>query len=85
MIFGEKTIQLKGRNCECSICKETLAKRKKVLRKTWLRFGFFFKLALTASLWYLWYLTAIEISKIKPLKTFDPYQILGVEPGTEMA
>ena len=33
--------------------------------------------------WYLWYLTADQISKIKPLKSFDPFQILGVDPGAE--
>lgn len=37
------------------------------------------------SLWFLWYLTADQISKIKPLKSFDPYQILGVEVGAEQA
>lgn len=54
-------------------------------RKTWLRFGFFFKIAMVASLWYLWYLTAVEISKIKPLKSFDPFQILGVEADADAA
>ena len=52
-------------------------------RKSWLRFGFLFKLGLLAFFWYVWYLTADQISRIKPLKSFDPYQILGVEPGAE--
>jgi len=36
-----------------------------------------------AFFWYLWYLTAEEISNIKPLKSFDPYQILGLESGAD--
>jgi translocation protein SEC63 len=39
--------------------------------------------AVVASLWFVWYLTADQISQIKPLKSFDPYQILGVDPGAE--
>jgi translocation protein SEC63 len=31
----------------------------------------------------VWYLCADQISKIKPLKSFDPFQILGVEPGAD--
>jgi translocation protein SEC63 len=67
------------------VCKERLSNRKKYFRFSWIRFGFFFKVLLVAFLWYLWYLTANEISNIKPLKSFDPYQILGVEPGADAA
>lgn len=38
-----------------------------------------------AVLCILWGLTADQISKIEPLKSFDPYQILGVEVGAEPA
>lgn len=34
-------------------------------------------------LWYVWYLTADQVSRIKPLKSFDPFQILGVEPDSD--
>jgi translocation protein SEC63 len=47
--------------------------------------GFFFKVFIALFFWFLWYLTADQISKIKPLKSFDPFQILGVEPGAEQA
>jgi translocation protein SEC63 len=40
---------------------------------------------LGAALWYVWYLTAVEISNIKPLKSFDPFQILGVEVDADQA
>ena len=85
MVFGESTLSLVGRNCECSICKQKLDKRKKIHRKSWIRFGFFFKVAICGSLWFVWYLTANEVSQIKPMKSFDPFQILGVEPGADMA
>lgn len=56
-----------------------------MFRKSWIRTGFFFKILLAAAIWYLWYLTTVQISKIKPLKSFDPFAILGVEPGSEPA
>ena len=60
-----------------------IAQKKKVYKKTWIRFGFFFKIAIVAGLWYVWYLTADQIGRIKPLKSFDPFQILGVDPGAD--
>lgn len=59
--------------------------RKNAYKHTWIKTSFFFKLFLALSLWFLWYLTATQISKIEPLKSFDPYQILGVEVGTDTA
>lgn len=53
--------------------------------KTWMRPGFYFKIAVTLAIWFVWYLTADQISKIEPLKSFDPFQILGVEAGAEMS
>lgn len=50
-----------------------------------MRPGFYMKIAMCLLLWGLWYLTADQISKIKPLKSFDPYQILGVEVGSDTA
>ncbi len=47
--------------------------------------SFFFKLAIAIFFWSLWYLTADQVSRIKPMKSFDPYQILGVDPGAEQA
>ena len=59
--------------------------RKDAYKRTWLRPSFYFKVFLAVVLWSLWYLTADQISKIEPLKSFDPYQILGVEVGAEPA
>ena len=50
-----------------------------------MKFDFVIKLVVLLLFWYLWYLTADQIGKIKPLKSFDPYQILGVEPGAELS
>jgi len=49
-----------------------------------MRPGFYIKCGLVLCFWFVWYLTADQISKIKPLKSFDPFQILGIEPGSEM-
>lgn len=73
IVFGEKKFDYNNKNCQCNHCKEVLARRLKIYRKTWLRPGFFFKVAIAALFWFLWYLTADQISKIKPLKSFDPY------------
>ena len=48
-----------------------------------MRKGFYVKVVLVLFFWGVWALTADQISKIKPLKSFDPFQILGVEPGSE--
>lgn len=49
-----------------------------------MRKSFYLKVVLVVFFWFVWALTADQISKIKPLKSFDPYQILGVDPGAEM-
>jgi translocation protein SEC63 len=85
MIVGEKQIDLKGVNPESDRFKEIYAKRSKVYKKTWMRPGFYFKIVCCLLIWGLWYMTADQISKIKPLKSFDPYQILGVEVGSDTA
>jgi len=38
-----------------------------------MRPGFYFKVFLAVLLWFVWYLTAVQISKIEPLKSFDPF------------
>jgi len=73
MCKGEIKIELEGTNCQCSICKENFKKRKEVNKKTWVRGGFFFKVLIGVCLWYVWYLTAEQISNIEPLKSFDPF------------
>ncbi len=85
MIFGENKIELKGINPGNDRFKEIYAKRQKVYKKTWMRPGFYFKIVVAISIWFVWYLTAEQISKIEPLKSFDPYQILGVEVGSDTA
>ena len=42
-------------------------------------------MAICLGLWYLWALTAREISTLEPLKSFDPFQILGVDPEADAA
>ncbi len=59
MITGETTIEVKGKNCDCTKCKETIKRRQKIYRKSWIRGGFFFKIAVGAALWYVWYLIAL--------------------------
>ena len=61
-----------------------ISTRQKVHSKTWMRPGFYIKVGLVLFFWFVWYLTADQISKIEPLKSFDPYQILGVEPAAEL-
>lgn len=85
MLFGENKIELKGVNPDCERFKQIYTKRAKFYKKTWMRPSFFLKVAVLLFLWFLWYLTADQISKIKPLKSFDPYQILGVDVGADTA
>ena len=84
MLTGEKKIVEHGtKNCDCKRCVEVLKAREKVHKKTWMRPGFYFKIAFCLALWGVWYLTADQISMVKPLRSFDPYQILGVDPGAD--
>ena len=83
MIFGERSLELSGQNCKCNRCQELISRRKAVHRKTWIRAGFFFKLATVAFFWYIWFLTQDQISKFKPLKSFDPYEILGISKDAD--
>lgn len=85
MIFGEKKFDVVGLNCECQKCKTTLKTRQAAYKNTWIKPSFFFKVFVLVVLCILWGLTADQISKIEPLKSFDPYQILGVEVGAEPA
>lgn len=84
MLFGEQDLALGGQNCECTECKKKRSSRVSKARRTWFRPGFFLKIGICGGLWYLFYLTSIEISKIEPIKTFDPYSILELEVGAEM-
>ena len=83
MLFGEKKFETTNKNCDCTRCKDLINKREKVHAKTWMRPGFYFKIVIIIALWFVFYLTADQISKIEPMKSFDPFQILGVEPGAE--
>ena len=86
VLFGEKKIlETTNKNCDCSRCQEVIKKREQVHKKTWMRPGFYFKIAFTVCLWGVWALTADQISKIEPLKSFDPFQILGIEAGADTA
>lgn len=84
MVVGEQKLDLSNKNCECGRCLELIRKKERVYAKTWRRPGFYAKVGLCLALWGVWYLTAVQISKIEPLKSFDPFQILGVEPGADM-
>jgi preprotein translocase subunit Sec63 len=83
MIFGEKSLDLNGQNCKCTRCQGLLKKRQAAYRISWLRSGFFLKVAAAMFFWYIWYVTQDQISKFKPLKSFDPYEILGVPDQAE--
>mmetsp|Transcript_9059 Transcript_9059/g.6804 ORF Transcript_9059/g.6804 Transcript_9059/m.6804 type:complete len:115 (+) Transcript_9059:135-479(+) len=85
MCKGEVRVELEGIGCACSICKEKVKKRKQVYKKTWMRLGFFVKIIIGIGMWYLWVMTANKISELEPLKSFDPFQILGVEPDADTA
>jgi len=42
-------------------------------------------LLIIAALWYLWYILFCHVSAIEPIKGFDPYELLGLEPGVSVA
>jgi translocation protein SEC63 len=84
VIKGENKLDLSNKNCECASCQDLIRKRQAVLAKSWKRPGFFFKVTITVVLWVVFLLLADHLSKIEPLKSFDPFQILGVEADADM-
>lgn len=84
MITGEKQLDLSSKNCECARCQETIKQRQKVLSKTWMRPGFYFKVGITVALWVVFFVVANHVSQIEPLRSFDPFQILGVETSADI-
>ena len=84
MITGEKKLDLSNKNCDCQRCKTLISQRQAVLAKSWMRPGFYFKIGFTVFLWVVFLLLADHISKIEPIKSFDPFQILGVESDADI-
>jgi hypothetical protein len=58
MIWGEKNIEISGKNCQCKKCQAIFNERSAFYRRTWMRPGFYMKIAFVAALWVLWYLVA---------------------------
>jgi len=46
--------------------------------------GFFMKVLFAALLWFTYYETYKKVAEIKPIKTFDPFEILEVEAGADV-
>ena len=74
------------KNCQCESCLQRLSKRKAANRFDWFDGWFVGKLALVLILWAIW-LTALwaiwlhcvnVVNDIEPIKTYNPYEILGV-------
>ena len=78
MCFGEIDLGLNGQNCECTSCVKKQGQRVSKARLSWLRLGFLFKMLFAALLWYTFFLTYEKVAEIKPIKSFDPYEILEV-------
>ena len=71
-------MHLHGVNCDCDHCYKRRSQRVSKARRTWFRFGFLFKVLFGALLWYVYFLTYEKVADIKPIKTFDPFEILEV-------
>lgn len=60
-----------------------LSKNVYSTRKSKVRLGFLFKLLIAAGLWYVFFLTYEKVAEIKPIKTFDPFEILEVSADVD--
>jgi translocation protein SEC63 len=79
ILYGDVQINYSLRNCECQICKERMVKRAKVYQFTYIKTGFFVKLAFLAVCWYAAYQCFEVVSNLEPLKNFVPHELLGVD------
>lgn len=84
MLTGEKKLDLSSRNCECARCQALIKKRQAVLAKSWMRPGFYTKIGITVFIWAIYIMTVIHVTSIEPLKSFDPFQILGIDSGADI-
>jgi translocation protein SEC63 len=71
-------LHLHGVNCDCENCYKRRGQRVSKARRTWFRLGFLFKVLFGALLWYVYFQTYEKVADIKPIKTFDPFEILEV-------
>jgi translocation protein SEC63 len=62
-----------------------MKKRANLYRFTWVNTWFLVKFAILAVMWYGAYLCFDVVKEIKPLKTFIPHEILGVEADATVA
>jgi len=85
VLYGEYAINYSIRNCKCSICQTKISDRAKKYRYSWFSMSFLVKLAGIALLWYTWWQCYEVVKDIKPLKTFVPHELLGVEADATKA
>ena len=55
-------------------------KKKQARSKVYGR-AFYFRLVVAVFFWYLWYLNANLVNSMEALKSFDPFEIVGVDVG----
>ena len=84
MLKGESKLDLQSRNCECNRCKDLIAQKQAVLKKSWMRPGFYAKIIFTLLLWVVYIAAVVHVSQIEPLKSFDPFQILGIDSDADL-
>jgi translocation protein SEC63 len=76
-------LHLHSVNCECDTCYKRRRKRVSKARRSFFRLGFLFKILFGALLWYVYFLTYEKVADIKPIKSFDPFEILDVTPDVD--
>jgi preprotein translocase subunit Sec63 len=85
VLFGDTSINHKLKNCKCHHCESRMDNRTKKYRFAWLNVSFLIKLFFIATMWFMTYKCFDIVKDIKPLKTFIPNEILGVEPEASVA
>jgi preprotein translocase subunit Sec63 len=80
LFSGEFVIKEKSiKNCQCSICKERMEKRKKIYRFAELNKSYLIKIIILSFFWYLTWTCYEKIKNVEMLKGFVPHEILNVE------
>lgn len=86
MFFSRELTKNNYKNCQCNNCKTRLERHYEKIKKKNINFSFYFMIFMVVLLSYLFTLSYGEIVKNgNNFKRFDPYEILEIEPGVDVA
>jgi translocation protein SEC63 len=76
LIFGDNHLEIFKSNCKCTHCTALVEVKRRQISNSRISRNTVFRILVGAFLVYIWYLNLQKVASMKPLQSFDPYQIL---------